>query len=290
MRTLSNPSFTVTVPVASAPALTSTGNVITNCARPTSIVTVAWHENVLVDSAAVTICGPALSRRALYTREPRSLEGSKAEAGESCARASLEVSCTTPAKPVETLSNKSYTVTRSGTCEPAGAVAGNCETAQDTAPAAATVKLIEPDGTPLATVSPCAPAVLNVTWNPCWPASAGVNVYTAGRSDFASVELKVTAPRKAVAVFAKPSYATTVTSAGAPAVAVTVPCSAKVTTSPGSTVIWPVDPDNALSVTEIDPAGAFASATATSRVPCESGPGAGRRANMSVELNDTDAP
>src|SRR5438876_1971106 len=240
--TLSNLSFTVTVPFASAPALTSTGNVITNCARPTSIVTVAWHENVLVDSAAVTVCGPALSRRALYTREPRSLEGSKAEAGESCARVSLEVSCTTPAKPVETLSNKSYTVTRRGICEPAGALVGNCETAQDTAPAAPTLKLVDPDAAPLATVRPCVPAVLNVTWNPCWPASAAVNVYAAGRTDFASVELKVTPPRKAVAVLANASYATTVTSAGAPAVAVTVAWSAKVTTSPGGRVMWAVDP------------------------------------------------
>src|SRR5207248_3731490 len=177
-----------------------------------------------------------------------------------------------------------------GSWEPAAALGGNCETAQEAAPAAPTVKLVDPDAAPLATVRPCVPAVLNVTWNPCWPASAAVNVYAAGRTEFASVELKLTSPRKAVAVFANPSYATADTSAGAPAVAVTVARSAKVATSPGSTAIWPVDPDNDPSVTEIDPAGAFASATATSRVPCESGPGAGRRAKRSVEENDTGAP
>src|SRR5438067_9719589 len=174
--TFANPSCTVTVPLASVPALTSGGRLMTNCAWPTSTVTIAWQANALVDSAAVTVWAPALSRRALKTSEPRSLPGSNADGGESCARRSLEVSCTVPAKPVETFWNGSNTVTRSGICDPAGALAGNWETEHDTAPAEPTVKLADRDAAPLATETPSVPAVLNVTWNPYWPASHAVYV------------------------------------------------------------------------------------------------------------------
>src|SRR5919204_3122906 len=169
-------------------------------------------------------------------------------------------------------------VTRKGICDPAGALAGNCERAHDTAPAEPTVKLADPDAAPLETERPCAPAVLNVTWNPCRPASAALKVYAAGSTDFGSVELKLTWPRKAVAVLVNTSKATTATPAGDPAVAVESPCTAKEATSPASTVIAPVDPDSDPSVTEMEAPGAFPNATATSRAPCESGPGAGRRA------------
>ena len=114
--------------------------------------------------------------------------------GGSVACVSVEEKVIVPVYPVARFANASDTLTRTATWAPAFPMTPRPQLA----PAAGvTVKAADPESGPAASVAVTlhGPAVLRVTANACWPASACTNVYDGGSTACGSVEVNATVPR-----------------------------------------------------------------------------------------------